>query len=125
MMGLVPNCCPVAVLDPQPFLTAMLSLQFETLAGFSAVIDRLGEFMEVLDEAVPIASSSEAANQEHAQPLLASGSSIQLEDEWHEGTAWVIATSFITCRLSTFIDARHRPPSRGNQQQEMTVSVLH
>lgn len=96
----------------------MRCLQFETLAGFSAVIDRLGEFMEVLDEAAPIASSSEATNEEHDEPLLASGG-IQLVDEWHEGVACFIATCITTCRLSIPVDATSSTVQRELDQQKL------
>ncbi|KAK9820926.1 hypothetical protein WJX74_009117 [Apatococcus lobatus] len=64
---------------------SLVVYQFETLAGFSAVIDRLGEFMEVLDEAAPANSSPAAPLQDQPEPLLPPASSIQLSDEWHEG----------------------------------------
>ena len=73
----------------------LYTTQFETLAGFSAVIDRLGEFMEVIDEAAP-ASSAEDPHQDHSEPLLASGSTIQLMDEWHEGKSCFQATQDLT-----------------------------
>ena len=63
------------------------NVQFETLAGFTAVIDRLGEFMEILDETAPADSSAAAPLESQAEPLLPPASSIQLTDEWHEGDA--------------------------------------
>lgn len=72
-------CLPVILADLPP------SVQFETLAGFSAVIDRLGEFMEVLEEASPADASPAAPLQDQAAPLLPPASSIQVSDEWQEG----------------------------------------
>ena len=60
-------------------------MQFETLAGFSAVIDRLGEFVEVLEEAAPQEPSLHAQLQDPPGSLLPSPSTIEVLDEWHEG----------------------------------------